>query len=157
MARLEGRTMINGIQHTAISTGNMERSLEFYRDLLGFKVVMDATWELGTRASANAQQIMELEDVSTRAVMLSLGTSLLELFEFESPTATPSDPNRPVCDHGYTHICLDVTEIEAEYERLEKAGMRFHCPPMQLGRRTKVTYGRDPDGNVIELYERLGE
>jgi predicted enzyme related to lactoylglutathione lyase len=50
---------------------------------------------------------------------------------------------------------MDVTDMEAEYERLGQAGMRFHCPPMQISRSTKVTYGRDPDGNVIELYERV--
>jgi catechol 2,3-dioxygenase-like lactoylglutathione lyase family enzyme len=147
--------MINRIQHAAISTGDMARALEFYRDLLGFELLSDATWERGSPASANAQQIMDLEDVSVRAVMLRLGDTLLELFEFESPRPAPAEPNRPVCDHGYTHICLDVTDMETEYERLKRDGMRFHCPPMQLGRSTKVTYGRDPDGNVIELYERL--
>jgi len=147
--------VINRIQHAAISTGDMERALGFYRDLLGFTVISDAEWERGSPASANAQQIMELEDVSVRAVMMSLGDTLLELFEFDSPTPTPGNRGRPVCDHGFTHICLDVTDMAAEYERLNEAGMRFHCPPMQLGRSTKVTYGRDPDGNVIELYERL--
>lgn len=147
--------MINRIQHAAISTGDMERALAFYRDLLGFTVISDAEWERGSQASANAQQIMELEDVAVRAVMMSLGDTLLELFEFDSPTPTPGNPGRPVCDHGFTHICLDVTDMAAEYERLREAGMRFHCPPMQLGRSTKVTYGRDPDDNVIELYERL--
>jgi hypothetical protein len=32
--------------------------------------------------------------------------------------------------------------------------MRFHCPPQNLGE-SRVTYGRDPDGNVIELLESL--
>ena len=33
--------MIKGIHHTAISTGDFERSLKFYRDLLGFKVTFE--------------------------------------------------------------------------------------------------------------------
>jgi catechol 2,3-dioxygenase-like lactoylglutathione lyase family enzyme len=136
--------MINRIQHAAISTGDMARALEFYRDLLGFTVISDATWERGSQASANAQQIMDLEDVSVRAVMLSLGDTLLELFEFDSPTPTSGHPERPVCDHGFTHICLDVTDMAGEYERLSQAGMRFHCPPMQLGRSTKVTTAETP-------------
>jgi catechol 2,3-dioxygenase-like lactoylglutathione lyase family enzyme len=147
--------MINGIQHTAISTGNMERALEFYRDLLGFEVVMDGKWEAGSEASANAEKIMRLKDVTTRAVMLNTGNGMIELFQFDSPIPKPTDPDRPVCDHGYTHICLDVTDIQSEYERLKEGGMIFHCPPMQLGKYTIVTYGRDPDGNVIELYESL--
>jgi catechol 2,3-dioxygenase-like lactoylglutathione lyase family enzyme len=56
--------------------------------------------------------------------------------------------------HGITHLCLDVTDIHAEYERLRAAGMRFHCPPIEYGTR-KTTNGRDPDGNVIEIHEVL--
>jgi catechol 2,3-dioxygenase-like lactoylglutathione lyase family enzyme len=145
--------MIERIQHTAISTSDLERALGFYRDLLGFEVISDQTWEKGSRASGNAERIMALEDVTTRAVMLHLGGTLLELFEFDSPTPAPSDPERPVCDHGFTHICLQVSDIDAEYARLERAGMRFHCPPQRIGRGTAVTYGRDFDGNVIELLE----
>jgi catechol 2,3-dioxygenase-like lactoylglutathione lyase family enzyme len=61
-----------------------------------------------------------------------------------------------VCDHGITHIALDVRNIGAEYERLSAAGMRFHCPPLDMGT-VKATYGRDPDGNVVELQEILDD
>jgi len=33
--------------------------------------------------------------------------------------------------------------------------MTFHCPPQELGMDVRTTYGRDPDGNVIELQEVL--
>ncbi len=145
--------MINDIQHTAISTGDMERALAFYRDLLGFEVLSDTSWEKGSEQTARVERLMELDGVAFRVAMLRLGTSQLELFEFDSPVPTPSDPNRPVCDHGITHICLSVTDIDSEYERLERAGMRFHGPPVDFGGRTVATYGRDPDGNVVELYE----
>jgi len=145
--------MIERMHHTAISTPDLERALGFYRDLVGFEVVSDQTWEKGTLASAAAERIMALQGVTTRAVMLRLGETLLELFEFDSPTPASSDPERPVCDHGFTHICLQVGDIDAEYERLERAGMRFHCPPQRIGPRTAVTYGRDFDGNVVELLE----
>jgi catechol 2,3-dioxygenase-like lactoylglutathione lyase family enzyme len=84
--------------------------------------------------------------------MLRLGNAMIELFEFRSPTPRVGDPERPVCDHGITHICLDVSNVDAEYERLRGAGMRFHCRPQDLGA-VRTTHGRDPDGNVIELQE----
>jgi predicted enzyme related to lactoylglutathione lyase len=77
---------------------------------------------------------------------------MIELFEYHTPEPRAGDSNRPVCDHGITHICLDVTDVKAEYERLVAAGMTFHCPPQDLGA-AWATYGRDPDGNVIELQE----
>ena len=141
--------MINGIHHIAISTGNLQRALEFYRDLMGFAVVRDGEWSKGT---SKLNRIMSLQDSSAKMAMVDARNIVIEIFEFESPAPKPGDPDRPVCDHGYTHICLNTSDVEAEYERLTAAGMRFHCPPQRLGT-DKVTYGRDPDGNVIELLE----
>ncbi len=141
--------MIRGIHHTAISTADLERSIGFYRDLLGFEMVMDFSWPEGTE---NMNATHELEETSGRVVLLKAGNAMIELFQFETPTPKPLDPDRRLCEHGITHFCIDVDDIDLEYERLKAAGMRFHCPPVDYGS-VKTTYGRDPDGNVIELQE----
>lgn len=141
--------MIRGIHHTAISTGDLERLLRFYRDLLGFEEVSSFSWNVGSKES---DKITGLRDSSARAVMLKAGNAFLEIFEFATPTPKTGDANRPVCDHGITHICLAVSGIEEEYERLKASGMIFHCAPT-TSTSGKVTYGRDPDGNVVELLE----
>jgi catechol 2,3-dioxygenase-like lactoylglutathione lyase family enzyme len=144
-----GISMIRGIHHTAISTADIERSLRFYRDLLGFEVVYTSAWEAGT---ASTDRITGLKDSAARVVMLKTGNACVELFQFSSPTPKTAEPMRPVCDHGITHLALYVTDIDAEYERLKAAGMTFHCPPQGRGA-IRATYGRDPDGNVVELLE----
>ena len=70
-----------------------------------------------------------------------------------------ADPARPrsVVDHGLTHICLNVTDVAAECARLSAAGMRLHTQPISIGLPITGTYGRDPDGNIIELLEVLDE
>jgi len=141
--------VILGIHHTAISTGDIERSLRFYRDLLGFTEVFSSAWPVGTEAT---DRIVGLKDSSARVVMLRAGNACVELFQYATPEPKPGDMNRPVCDHGITHLCLQVSDIDTEYARLAAAGMRFHCPPQPAGR-LRVTYGRDPDGNVVELLE----
>jgi catechol 2,3-dioxygenase-like lactoylglutathione lyase family enzyme len=141
--------MIHGIHHTAISTPDIERSVAFYRDLLGARVMTEFKWPKGSEI---ADRIVGLEQSSARAAMLMLGNAMIEIFEFESPEPRPGDPARPVCDHGITHLCLDVTDLKGEYERLVTAGMVFHSPPQDLGA-VWATYGRDPDGNVVELQE----
>jgi len=141
--------MIRGIHHTAISTPDLDRALAFYRDLLGLRVVADFAWPVGTEV---ADRITGLHESSARAVMLQAGNAFVELFQYQTPAPRPGDPRRPVADHGITHLCFDVTELDAEYERLRAAGMTFHCPPQDLGG-VRSTYGRDPDGNVIELQE----
>ena len=146
--------MIRGIHHVAISTGDLERSLRFYRDLLGFEEALRFDWQAGTEM---ADRITELKESAARSVMLRAGNAYVELFEYQSPTPKPVDPERPVCDHGITHLCLDVTDIDTLYERLVSAGMRFHCPPQDAGGGIRTTYGRDPDGNVVEIQQIEGD
>jgi catechol 2,3-dioxygenase-like lactoylglutathione lyase family enzyme len=146
--------MIHGIHHTAISSQDIERSLRFYRDALGFKEVFNFGWETGTK---QLDDITGLSDSSARVVMLKAGNACLELFEFATPQPKPAETARPVCDHGITHLCLQVSDIDAEYERLKKSGMEFHCPPQTVGDSLRATYGRDPDGNVVELLEVTGD
>ena len=142
--------MIKGIHHTAISTGDFERSLKFYRDLLGFKVTFELEFKPGDEV---LQRLMDLEgQAEGRLALLRCENAFVELFEFTSPIPRPMDSRRPVCDHGMTHLCLQVTDIDAEHGRLEAAGMHLHCPPQNFGE-FRVTYGRDPDGNVIELLQ----
>ena len=145
--------MIKGIHHTAISTGDFERALAFYRDLLGLEMVSELNWPAGVEL---ADTITGLEGSAARSVMLRASNSSIELFEFSSPAPKRGDPSRPVCDHGITHIAFEVDDIDAEYERLKAAGMSFHCPPQDLGE-TRVTYGRDPDGNVLELWQGVAQ
>ena len=141
--------MLKGFHHAAISTPDLERSVRFYRELFGCTVVREFGWPAGI---PEADALTGLQNSAARAVMLKLGTSYLEIFEFSSPKPKAGDPERPACDHGITHICLEVRDSQAEYARLEAAGMRFHAPP-QAQEGGFVTYGRDPDGNIVELLE----
>ncbi len=144
--------MIKGIHHTAISTGDLERSVAFYRDLLGFEEAISSGWEVGTET---LDKITGLQNSSARMVMLKAGNAFVEIFQFETPSPKSAEAMRPVCDHGITHLCLAVTDVDGEYERLKAAGMIFHCPPQTTATGNRVTYGRDPDGNVIELLQVL--
>jgi len=145
--------MTRGFNHVGISVADLQRSIEFYRDLLGMAVVIEAPFD-GPRYDA----VLGLSGARGRfAILEQAGTSFhVELFEFHHPKAKPMDLNRPVCDRGITHFCLTVSNIYAEYERLSAAGVRFHCPPSAF-EKTIATYARDPDGNVFELFEWIAD
>ena len=146
--------MIRGIHHVAISTGDIDRLIAFYRDVIGMEFVRESGWAAG---SAQVDAIVGLSGSSARSAKLRIGNAYLEIFQFLTPEGAPQPPDRPVNDHGYTHFCLDVDDIDAEYARLSAAGMTFHCPPPPATTAgpgaQRSTYGRDPDGNVIELQE----
>ena len=141
--------MIKQINHIGISTADLDRSLGFYRDLMGLELTVDTPF-----GNNSIDTITDLKDAKGRVVLLKLGDTELEIFEFSNPPAKASDPKRPVCDHGITHICFEVTNIQQEYDRLREAGVTFHCEPQNAGS-VKAVYGRDPDGNVFELLEVL--
>ena len=145
--------MIVGIHHTAISVPDMEAAFAFYRDVLGFEVVSDSVWEKGSQMT---DDIVGLRDSAARGAMLKAPNAYIELFEYTAPQGADKDPNHSVADHGYTHFGLQVRDINAEYERLKAGGMTFHCPPQDMGT-AWATYGRDPFGNVIEIYEILDD
>jgi glyoxylase I family protein len=141
--------MIKGFHHAAISTSDLDRSVGFYTDVVGCEVAWTFGWEGG---SAEADELTALENSAARAAMLKLGDTFLEIFEFSSPQPRHQHGDRPVCDHGITHICLEVKDIQSEYQRMLAAGMRFHSAPLSQDTGF-VVYGRDIDGNVVELLE----
>jgi catechol 2,3-dioxygenase-like lactoylglutathione lyase family enzyme len=139
--------VIKAMNHVGLSVANLDRSVEFYRDLLGMEVVENETFE-----GPLYDQILGLTGVAGRVALLRYGAMQIELFEFLKPHPRLADPNRPVCDHGITHLCIEVVGIDSVYARLCAAGTRFHCPPLDFDS-ARATYGRDPDGNVFELLE----
>ena len=146
--------MILGIHHTSITTPDIDRLATFYCEQLGFHEVSRGGWDKGNKT---ADAIFDLEDSAVKMVMLKTSNSYLELFQFDFPMGMRAETRRPICDAGVTHICLIVDDAWAEYERLSKAGMVFHCPPQNAQTVGLATYGRDPDGNIVELIQPVAD
>jgi catechol 2,3-dioxygenase-like lactoylglutathione lyase family enzyme len=142
--------MIIGVHHLAISTPDLDRLAAFYCDELGFERIFDAAWEPGNAA---ADAVTGLEGSAARTAMLIGGNLSLELFEFRAPAPRAAPARRPVCDHGITHLCLVVDDVDAACERI---GLDFQSAPQDLGGGVRTVYGRDPDGNIVELKELAG-
>ena len=147
--------MILGVHHVALAVGDIDSMIDWYVEAFGLEVVSSGGWEAGNPL---IDGIVGLPASAARTAMLR-GTNLyVELFEYTSPRGRPGDPNRPVSDHGITHFGVVVDDIDVEYERLLGLGMRFHAPPSPkdgMGGRLRACYGRDPEGNVVELLEIL--
>jgi catechol 2,3-dioxygenase-like lactoylglutathione lyase family enzyme len=142
--------MLLGTHHASITTPDIDRLADFYCNQLGFELVMVGAWDGDAPV---CDLIYGLEKTSVRMAMLKLGGSFLELFEFIHPVGKRSDAERAVSTPGFTHVAVQVTDIEAEYARLVAEGVRFHCPPQEVPGLCKATYGRDPEGNIFELLE----
>ena len=144
--------MIRGIHHTSISTRDLDGLLHFYRDLLGLKQVID----IQMADNPLFDKVVGLDGARARCSFLQAGNSFIEFWQYSEPLGKPPIADRPVCDAGLTHLCFDIEDLEATYEKLAPAGVTFLSPPQHLG--SVVTcYIRDPDGNLIELRQGIPE
>ena len=148
-SRTPSRTGFKAINHVGIATSDIERSIRFYRDLLGMELLGQVT-QVDDNALYN--HIFGLQKVQAKGAMLRLGDMQLELWQFQRPRGKVTDPMQPVNDPRINHICFEVADLQKEYERLKAAGISFHYPPQDFGG-PRAVYGRDPDGNVFELIE----
>lgn len=139
--------MIVGIHHVAISVPDLDRALAFYRDLLGFEVVQQSGWD---GDFADADRAIGLEGTAARMAMLKAANAFVELWQYQHPV--PENRVSRPCDLGYPHMALQVRGMAEEYRRLRQGGMEFVGEPVDFGTSSAI-YGRDPFGNVIELYE----
>ena len=141
---------IRGLHHLGISVPDLGAAVDFYTEAFGFRIILNESWSQSEVADA----VIRAKGSAAHGVNLWTGNAVVELFEFSAPSAVEQDQDHPVVDHGINHLCLQVSDIHAEFERLKSLGMRFHCEPVgdEAG---WFTYGRDPWGNVVELLEPI--
>jgi catechol 2,3-dioxygenase-like lactoylglutathione lyase family enzyme len=148
-----GAVSIAGVHHTSRSVGDMDRSLEFYRDLLGLEVLLDTEM-----SGEMLEREVALEGARLRLVELGTGgETMLELLQYHAPPSREGGEELRPCDVGAHHVALTVEDIQAAYERLSTAGVEFTCPPQEVdagyfaGHRTVYCY--DPDHMIVELWQ----
>jgi catechol 2,3-dioxygenase-like lactoylglutathione lyase family enzyme len=138
--------------HTGITVANLEKSLAFWRDVLGFELSHTAhqTGEL-------AQEITGVEGAEIKlAALKAPGGHKIELLEYLAPADRKPANLRP-CDVGSVHVALLVYDLDAVLERIAASGWEAAGKPQTLrtgpnaGKR--VVYVRDSDGTTIELMQ----
>lgn len=139
--------MIRGVHHLAVSTPDLDRFVDHYQRWFGFERCGGGGWEPGNE---RVDTMVGLKDSAARYEMIRLGNLYIEVFQYSAPAGGPVRPR--MCDHGLIHLCLYSDDVFADYERLKRLGMEFNCPPGGSAA-TRATYGRDCDGNVVELLQ----
>ncbi len=140
---------ILAIRHTGIVVSDMQRSLHFYRDLLGLEV-----WADFTDDSETLQEITNVIGAKIWMIKLKAADGVsIELLQYLSHPQGLPEP-RKACDVGCNHIALQVDDLDALHEKLKNEGIIFHTPPsITPDSGAKVTYCRDPEGVIVELVE----
>ncbi len=142
--------MIRDIRHTGIVVVNLQSSLHFYRDLLGFQIAREM--EESGNYIANT---LSLKDVKVTTVkMTCLSGQMIELLKFHSHPMTKK--KREVNEIGISHVAFTVSDLDIEFKKLTGKGVQFISPPqLSADGYAKVSFCRAPEGTLIELVEVL--
>jgi len=142
---------ILGTNHTSFTVSDLERSIAFLRDGLGFKVVSKAP-----RDPALVSRITGVEGADMMIAFLKAPGHTLELIEYRAPASKGAVKARP-CDTGFAHVAFNVDDAEAAVREVARYGVKPISPPVAIdqgpNKGRKVVYLRDWDGITIELIE----
>ena len=148
--------MITNMLHVGLTITDMERSLHFYHDLLGFHLEGTLTME-GKETDILFGQKNVSATVSYVKGDKGIQTPPLELICFkDSPV---KENSTDLFTTSVSEICFATEDIHAEYQRLKELGVDFLSEPQYFDftkdgfGKSWAVYFRDPDGIILELIQ----
>jgi lactoylglutathione lyase len=138
-------TMLISYWHFSFTVSNLERSIQFYTEIIGMELVH--TQEQHNEYTA---RLVGYEGAHLKVAQLAIGAMtqarsghLLELVEYVCP--------------GSAHLAFQVEDIHAKYEAMLAAGVRFVSPPnlitAGINKGGYTCYFKDPDNITLEILQ----
>jgi glyoxylase I family protein len=140
---------LRGFSHVCINVSDMERSLAFYRDVLGLRVIFDVELAGPGLAAATGEGGARGRMVGCLVAGSRVTIELLS-FGHRAPAPRRGSAGGP----GYSNIALTVGDLSAAWAALDACGARPK-PPVEVGG-VRMFFLSDPDGTPIELIEFPG-
>ncbi len=125
------------LDHVMLRVLDLEKSLAFYRDTLGMKVLRHTKYESGRFTNV----FLSFDEATQSSLELTYNWDQKEPYEK---------------GQAFGHLACMVNDIHLAVKNLEQRGVTIKTPPKQMshGKRT-IAFILDPDGYAIELIEPL--
>jgi MIP family channel proteins len=138
-----------------LTVANIDRSVAFYHDVLGFEKVSDV------EVSGPAYELLTgVFGMQARVVLMRLGQERIELTEYLAPRGLPAPADSRSNDLWFQHIAIITSDVEQAYLWLRRRQVEQVSPePQRLpdwnpkAGGIKAFYFRDPDGHPLEILE----
>lgn len=152
--------MLNEIMHVGITVSDMDRSIAFYRDILGLSFQGELVMQ-----GKETDLLFDRENCKVRVAYLNGNDNKMappvELIQFvgDEVDKTNSDLHRT----SISEICFKVLDIDEEYQKLIKQGVECLSEPQYFDftdcgfGKSKALYFKDPDGIILELMQMIEE
>jgi catechol 2,3-dioxygenase-like lactoylglutathione lyase family enzyme len=141
---------IQYLMHFGICVSDLERSVRFYCEGLGFK-------EAGRLEVSDAPtaKLIEIPGVDLHAVYLDREGVRIELLHYPSPGTVGSAEPRPMNQRGLTHFAIRVDSVDETIATLRPLGARIleHTRVRNDEFDAEIIYVTDPDGTRIECVQ----
>ena len=140
--------MITGMYHTGFVVKDLDKAVEFYRDVVGLTAIASRE-----RVGKPISQVVGYENTHLKIAFLNTGNGHnLELIQYVHPIGSdrPSDERNTL---GAAHLAFYVDDIEQTHRDLVSRGAGKLNPPVEVAPGRKACYLQDPDRNWIELVE----
>lgn len=142
------------LTHIGICVSDWERSLAFYRDVLGFQLLSEL--QVGGEPT---DRLLRLKNTDLRAIYLERDGTRIELLYYASPGHRGDAQPRPMNQLGLTHLSLRVDDLPALLEALKQAKVHIldetHVDFSAFA--AGAVFITDPDGTLIELVQAPGD
>jgi catechol 2,3-dioxygenase-like lactoylglutathione lyase family enzyme len=150
--------MINAIDHLNIVVSDLDRSVEFYTEVLGFEKIntvhLEGEW---------IDSIVGLKGVNADVAFIIApeGEPKIELLCYKTPIGDSIPANSLANTIGLRHIALRVDNIQEAAQQLKNAGVKLLSEPIAVPAtlaaqnpvRKTLCYFHDPDGVLLEIAE----
>ena len=141
--------------HHGFTVSDAERSVAFYRDLLGLELVRVSE----RRDLPPYDRILGHDNVVLKVAILRhpVGEFILELVEYQNPVGQKRELDNPFI--GSSHLAFEVDDVDVVYALLRDEGYGAINPPVDVERDgvavARAMYGLDPDGISIEIFQEF--
>lgn len=152
--------MVGQIYHVGLTVTDMDRSLAFYRDVLGLAFQGELVMQ-----GPETDLLFQRSDCRARVAYLNgsddLHTPPVELIQFLDTPASPVTPS--LFQSSISELCFLVEDIETVYRWLLDRGVDCLSAPQMFDftaqgfGKSKALYFKDPDGIILELMQPLEE
>lgn len=152
---------MRGVSHVAIGVSDMDKSLPFYRDLLGLRVTLDTMEDVGGLPTL----FRDPKKGKRRAVYLRWEEGPEASFiVLSAPVGSVSGEPIKLDQVGIHHFSFWVKDLREKMSRLKAAGVPILVPPIESdtvaygeppGKKVLTCLFQDPDGIILQFDERL--
>jgi catechol 2,3-dioxygenase-like lactoylglutathione lyase family enzyme len=139
--------------HVGLTVKNLERSIAFYRDVVGMK---ETEFRFDNAKSKEFDTLTNNPGAELKVAHLTLDSFMLQLIEYVAGGGTTLDLHHN--NVGSPHLCIYVPDVEAKLKEVRQRGdVVITSGLVQIAPNMRSFYTEDPDGVPVEFLQRTAK